>query len=86
MNSSLNFLDLDDWRPLAASLPNYMKGISTVPQSRRLLRGSLKEMFKDHLSTDHLYLDHKPSEEESKNSNYAMQVYKEIISHVLAIG
>ena len=40
---------MDDWRPLAATLPNYMNGISCVPQSRRRILYDVKRTFIDHL-------------------------------------
>ena len=68
LNTFLDWFDVDDWRPLAALLPNYMKGIRTVPECTRLLRVSLKEAFKDHLPPgNNPYLDHRPKEEKRKN-------------------
>jgi phospholipase A2 len=43
----LGWTGLDDWRPLAAKLPNYMEGVSTCPQMKRRICCNLKHAFKD---------------------------------------
>jgi hypothetical protein len=41
----LHWTELDDWRPLAANLPNYMDGILAIPQSKRRIHCDLKRML-----------------------------------------
>ena len=64
INKILAWTGLNDLRPLAAMLPNYMKGISSVPESTRCIGCSMEELFSDHLPPgDCLSLDYQANQE-----------------------
>jgi hypothetical protein len=68
INKMLASTGLHDLRPLAATLPNYMKGIMSVPESTRCIQCSMEDLLADYAPPRHcLSLDYQANGENGES-------------------